>query len=316
MKAAPTTSEASGAEPPKAGSLKAVLTALGGNLGIAAAKSVAAFFTGSGALLAEALHSFADCGNQLLLLVGMKQAQRAPDEDHPMGHGKVAYFWSMMVALLLFSVGGAFSIYHGIHALQHPEPLKYLVPSILVLAASVAMEGYALRGALQAVSAERGSGSLWSWFRATRQSELMVVVGEDVAALGGLAVALLALVLTAITGNPVFDALGTIAVGALLVVVAGVVLFEVKSLITGESASPRLRSEIQAFVEAQPEVERVVNMLTQQYGDYIMVALKVKMRRMESDLALVAAINEIEERMQHRFTNPRLKYSFFEPDLG
>jgi len=316
MKAAHTGAEGSNTEAHETGSLKAVLTALGGNFGIAVAKSVAAFFTGSGALLAESLHSFADCGNQLLLLVGMKQARRAPDEDHPMGHGRVGYFWSMMVALLLFSVGGAFSIYHGIHALQHPEPLKYLVPSILVLGASVAMEGYALRGALQAVSAERGSGSLWAWFRATRRSELMVVVGEDVAALGGLAVALLALVLTAVTGNPLFDALGTIAVGSLLVVVAGVVLFEVKSLMTGESASPELRSEIQAFVEAQPEVERVVNMLTQQYGDYIMVALKVKMKRMDSDIALVQAINEIEERMQQRFTSPQLKYSFVEPDMG
>lgn len=314
MNSSPTASSVQ--SPSHSGSLRAVLVALSGNLGIAAAKSVAAFFTGSGALLAEALHSFADCGNQVLLLVGMKQAQRPPDEDHPMGHGKVAYFWSMMVALLLFSVGGAFSIYHGVQALQHPEPLKYLIPSILVLAVSVGMEGYALRGALQTVRAERGSDSLWSWFRATRQSELMVVVGEDVAALGGLALALLALVLTAVTGNPVFDALGTIAVGTLLVVVAGVVLFEVKSLITGESASPKLRAEIQAFVEAQPEVERVVNMLTQQYGDYVMVALKVKMKRVESDLALVAAINEIEERMQTRFTSPQLKYSFFEPDEG
>jgi cation diffusion facilitator family transporter len=298
------------------GSLKAVLTALGGNLGIAVAKSVAAFFTGSGALLAEALHSFADCGNQLLLLAGMKQARRPPDEDHPMGHGKVAYFWSMMVALLLFSVGGAFSIYHGIEALQHPQPLKYLVPSILVLAASVVLEGYALRGALKALSAERGSASLWAWFRASRQSELMVVVGEDVAALGGLGIALLALVLTAITGNPVFDAVGTIAVGVLLVVVAGVVLFEVKSLITGESASPQLRAQIHAFVEAQPEVDRVVNMLTQQYGDYIMVALKVKMKRTGSDLDLIAAIDAVEERMQQRFTSPQLRYSFFEPDKG
>ncbi|MDB5955492.1 hypothetical protein [Ramlibacter sp.] len=193
--------------------------------------------------------------------------------------------------------------------------LAALAPSILVLTASVALEGYALRGALQTVSAERGTRSLWAWFRATRQSELMVVVGEDVA-LGGLAIALLALVLTALTGNPLFDALGTIGVGALLVVVAGVVLFPVKSLITGESASPKLRSEIQAFVEAQPEVERVVNMLTQQYGDYIMVALKVKMKRTASDVALVEAINEIEERMQRRFTSPQLKYSFFEPDKG
>jgi cation diffusion facilitator family transporter len=297
-------------------SLKAVLTALGANFGIAVAKTAAAAFTGSGAMLAEALHSFADCGNQVLLLVGMRQARKPPSEDHPMGYGKVGYYWSMMVAILLFSVGGLFSIWHGVQALQHPAPVHYLLPSIAVLAVAVLLEGYALRGALGAVAAERGDQTLWRWFRDTRQSELMVVVGEDVAALSGLSIALLALALTAATGNPVFDALGTIGVGVLLVVVAFLVLFEVKSLLTGESVSPRLRAEIRAFVEAQPEVERVVNMITQQFGDYIMVALKVKMKRCASDVALVSAINEVEERMQRRFTSPQLRYSFFEPDLG
>ena len=298
------------------GSLKAILTALGANLGIAVAKSVAAALTGSGAMLAEALHSFADCGNQVLLLIGVRQSRKAPTEDHPMGYGKVAYFWSLMVAILLFSVGGMFSVHHGVHALGNPEPVRYLVPSILVLAVAVVLEGLALRGALQAVKAERGDHTLWRWFRETRQSELMVVVGEDVAALSGLCIALVALILTALTGNAAFDALGTIGVGVLLIVVAFLVLFEVKSLITGESVSPKLRAEIRAFVEAQPEVDRVVNMITQQFGDYIMVALKVKMKRVASDVALVSAINQVEERMQKRFVSPRLKYSFFEPDLG
>jgi len=298
------------------GSLRAILTALGANLGIAVAKSAAAAFTGSGAMLAEALHSFADCGNQLLLLVGLRQARKAPTEDHPMGYGKVAYFWSMMVAILLFSVGGLFSIWHGLQALHHPGPVHYLGPSIAVLAVAVVLEGYALRGALGVVNAERGEQSLWRWFRDTRQSELMIVVGEDVAALSGLCIALVALALTAATGNPVFDAIGTIGVGVLLVVVAFLVLFEVKSLLTGESVSPKLRAEIRAFVEAQPEVEHVVNMITQQFGDYIMVALKVKMKRFATDVALVAAISEVEERMQRHFTSPRLRYSFFEPDLG
>jgi cation diffusion facilitator family transporter len=298
------------------GSLKAILTALGANLGIAVAKSAAAAFTGSGAMLAEALHSFADCGNQVLLLVGVRQSRKPPSEDHPMGYGKVAYFWSLMVAILLFSVGGLFSIWHGVHGLHHPEPVRYLGPSILVLAVAVVLEGLALRGALSVVKAERGGQSLWRWFRETRQSELMVVVGEDVAALSGLCIALVALALTAATGNPLFDALGTIGVGILLVVVAFLVLFEVKSLLTGESVSPALRAEVRAFVEAQPEVERVVNMITQQFGDYFMVALKVKMKRFESDVALVSAISEVEERMQAHFTSPRLKFSFFEPDLG
>lgn len=298
------------------GSLKAVLTALAANGGIAVAKAIAAGFTGSGAMLAEALHSAADCGNQLLLLLGMRQSKKPATEAHPMGYGKVSYFWSMMVALMLFSVGGLFSISHGWHALHNPQPLKYLIPSIAVLVVAVLLEGWALRGALKAADAERGEQSLFHWFRETRQSELMVIVGEDVAALSGLVLALAALTLTAITGNPMFDALGSIAVGVLLVVVAIMVLLEVKSLITGESVSKKVRQDLVAFVEAQPEVEHVVNMITQQFGDYMMVALKVRMKRFATDVALVQAINDVEERMQKRFTSPKLKYSFFEPDLS
>lgn len=298
------------------GSLKAVLTALAANGGIAVAKAIAAGFTGSGAMLAEALHSAADCGNQLLLLLGMRQSKKPATEAHPMGYGKVSYFWSMMVALMLFSVGGLFSISNGWHALHNPQPLKYLIPSIAVLVVAVLLEGWALRGALKAADAERGEQSLFHWFRETRQSELMVIVGEDVAALSGLVLALAALTLTAITGNPMFDALGSIAVGVLLVVVAIMVLLEVKSLITGESVSKKVRQDLVAFVEAQPEVEHVVNMITQQFGDYMMVALKVRMKRFATDVALVQAINDVEERMQKRFTSPKLKYSFFEPDLS
>lgn len=297
-------------------SLNAILYALGANFGISVAKSVAAFMTGSGAMLAESLHSFADCGNQLLLLLGMKQAKKPASDDHPMGYGRVVYFWALMVALLLFSVGGIFSVVHGIHTLQNPEPVKYLIPSIAVLLIAIVLEGSALRGALNASKVERGDMPLWQWFKETRQSELLVVVGEDIAALLGLVIALFALVLTAVTGNPIYDAVGSIAIGALLIVVAALVLFEVKSFLTGESVSPKLRAEIREFVNAQPEVDRVVNMITQQFGDYFMLALKVKMKPMPSDTALVAAINEVEERMQRRFTSPKLKYSFFEPDAG
>lgn len=297
-------------------SLKAVLYALGANFGISIVKTAAALITGSGAMLAESLHSFADCGNQLLLLLGMKQAKKPPSEDHPMGYGRVVYFWALMVSLMLFSVGGLFSIIHGLHSLWNPEPVKFLVPSIGVLIVAMVLEGSALKGALAASKAERGEASLWQWFKDTRQSELLVVVGEDIAALLGLVIALIALSLTAITGNTMYDALGSIAVGVLLIAVAFVVFFEVKSFLTGESVSPKLRAEIRAFVNEQPEVDYVVNMITQQFGDYFMLALKVKMKPMPSDVALVAAINEVEERMQRKFTSPRLKYSFFEPDAG
>lgn len=297
-----------------AGSLKAVLYALGANGGIALAKAVAAFFTGSGAMLAEALHSFADCANQVLLLVGMRQAKQAPTPDHPMGYGRVVYFWSMMVGVLLFSIGGLFSVWHGSQSLMHPEPVKYLLPSLGVLLVAMVLEAVSLRGALQALAAERGKKTLWRWFRETRQSELLVIAGEDIAALAGLSLAFVALLLTALTGNPIFDALGSIAVGLLLIGVSFAVTIEVKSLITGESASPEMRTAIAEFVASQPEVERIVNLITFQLGDKIAVAVKAKMTAMPSADALVAAIDDVEERMQARF--PDLRWSFFEPDAG
>lgn len=296
------------------GSLKAIFYALAANGGIALAKAIAAFFTGSGAMLAEALHSFADCGNQVLLLVGMRQAKKAPTPDHPMGYGRVVYFWSMMVGVLLFSIGGLFSVWHGIESLRHPEPVKYLLPSLGVLLVALVLEAMSLRGALKALAAERGDKSLWRWFRETRQSELLVITGEDIAALAGLALAFVALCLTALTGNPVFDALGSIAVGLLLMGVSFAVTTEVKSLITGESASPETRRAIAEFVASQPEVERIVNLITFQLGDKVAVAVKAKMAPMPSAEALVSAIDEVEERLQAHF--PSLHWSFFEPDAG
>jgi len=296
------------------GSLKAIFYALAANGGIALAKAIAAFFTGSGAMLAEALHSFADCGNQVLLLVGMRQARKAPTPDHPMGYGRVVYFWSMMVGVLLFSIGGLFSVWHGIESLHRPEPVKYLLPSLGVLLVALVLEAISLRGALKALAAERGDKSLWRWFRETRQSELLVITGEDIAALAGLALAFVALGLTALTGNPVFDALGSIGVGLLLMGVSFAVTTEVKSLITGESASPEMRRAITEFVASQPEVERIVNLITFQLGDKVAVAVKAKMAPMPSAEALVSAIDEVEERLQARF--PSLHWSFFEPDAG
>ena len=265
-------------------------------------------------MLAEALHSFADCGNQVLLLIGMKQAKKAPTQDHPMGYGRVVYFWSMMVGILLFSIGGLFSVWHGVASLQHPEPVKYLLPSLGVLLVAVVLETISLRGALKALAAERGDKSLWRWFRETRQSELLVITGEDIAALAGLVLAFVALALTGITGNSAFDALGSIAVGLLVMGVSFAVTKEVKSLITGESASPEMRTAINDFIARQPEVERIVNLITFQLGDKIAIAVKAKTVPMTSAEALVVAIDEVEERLQAHF--PNLNWSFFEPDAG
>lgn len=296
-----------------ANSTTAVLKALVANGGIALSKGVAAAYTGSGAMLAEAIHSLADTLNQIFLLFGMKQAQKPATIAHPLGHGKVAYFWSLLVALMLFGLGSVFSLVEGIHRVLHPEPVEHLLPSIVVLILAVALESYSLKGALDALKEERGEKSLWAWFKSTRQPELMVVTGEDIGALGGLLTALVFLGLTALTGNPVFDALGMVAVGLLMGVISIAVLIEVKSLITGESASEGQRNEIQAILSASPEIKRVINTITLAWGGNVVLAVKAEMNPCGSDLQMVHAINAVEDRIQQRM--PEVKWVFFEPDI-
>src|SRR5438445_103465 len=263
----------------KGDSLKTILYALGANFAIFVSKSVAAFLTGSGAMTAEAVHSLADCGNQLLLLFGMRGAKAPPSPDYPLGRGKEIYFWSFLVALLLFSVGGAFSIYEGIHKLHNPEPLKWPWIAVGVLAFGLVAESFSMWGCLAEVNKARGKHSLWYWFRESRQSELIVIFGEDLAALLGLAIALAAVLATFATGNPIFDALGTLAIGVLLVVVAVFVAIEVKALLIGQSVEPETRAAIIAFLNARPEIARVFNLITLQLGSEVMVAVKAEMSR-------------------------------------
>ncbi|MDR3387095.1 MAG: cation diffusion facilitator family transporter [Rudaea sp.] len=297
----------------KADSLKTIFFALGANFAIFLAKLVAAMITGSGSMLAEAVHSLADCGNQILLLFGMRHAKRAPSPDHPLGYGMVVYFWSFLVALLLFSVGGMFSFYEGVHKLNHPELLRLPWLAIGVLGFSLVAESFSMWGCLREVRKARGGQNLWRWFRESRQSELIVVFGEDLAALLGLAIALVAVTATAVSGNPVFDAWGSIAIGVLLCLVAIFVAREVASLLVGQSVEPRLRGAIFNFVGAQPEVERVFNLITLQLGPDVMVATKAQMRGELSGAELIAAINRVEAAMKKRF--PEIRWSFFEPDV-
>lgn len=294
------------------GSTKAIFYALGANGGIALAKFGAAIFTASGAMLAEAIHSLADCVNQIFLLVGLKEAKRPADAAHPMGYGRVVYFWAMMVALLLFFLGGAFSVMEGVERLNHSEPLRNPAIALTVLGVSVILEGISLYGAMREIRKIAGGKPFFQWFRETRQSELMVVAGEDIAALAGLAVAFIAVVMTVVTGNPLWDALGSVVVGCLLMVVAFFVIREVKAMITGESAAPEVNAEIRAHIEAQAEVEHVINLITLQWGEQLMIAVQAKMRRQSSDQALIAAINQVEASIQSRW--PQAKWCFFEPD--
>ncbi len=294
------------------GSVTAILWALGANAGIAVAKFVAAAYTGSGAMLAEAIHSLADCVNQVLLLVGMRQANEGVSEVHPLGTGRVVYFYAMMVALLLFLLGGAFSVYEGVQRLRHPEAVHEPFVALAVLGVSIVLEAFSLRRAMIEIRKTQGDRSFWRWFRETRQSELLVVAGEDIAALAGLSFAFIAVLASHLTGNPVFDAIGSIAVGALLMVVAFLVMREVKSLIVGESAEPEMRRAIRAHVEARPEVVSVISLITLQWGDAIVVAAQAEMAPQPSATALVDAINVVEDSIQTRW--PAVRWVFFEPD--
>jgi len=298
----------------QADSLRAILLALGANFAIFISKLVAALITGSGAMLAEAVHSLADCGNQGLLLLGMRQADRPPSEEYPLGWGRALYFWSFLVAMLLFSVGGMFSIYEGIHKLNHPEPLKWPWLAIGVLAFGVVAESISMHGCLQEVNKAREGRSLWRWFRETRSSELLVIFGEDLAALLGLTIALLAVLATMITGDLLYDAAGTIAIGALLMLVAVVIANKVKDLLIGQGVEPKRREELMAFINARPEVDVVLNLLTLQMGPDVMVAVKARMSPAPDQTTLIEAINSVERAMKAQF--PDIRWSFFEPDIA
>ena len=297
-----------------ADSTKAVIYALGANFAIAVSKYGAAAITGSGSMLAEAVHSTADCGNQALLLLGLKRAKRPPSDDYPMGYGKEIYFWSFIVAIMLFSVGGLFSLYEGWHKLHAPEPLSYPALALGVLAFGIVAESFSTWGCLREVNKLRGSQSLWQWFRSSRNAELVVILGEDLAALFGLVFAFAAVLATWITGNPMWDALGGIGIGVLLIVVAVLVGVEVKALLVGQGVEPAVRAEMLAFVSAQPAVGKVLNLLTLHMGADVMVAVKVKMRDQGSQDGLVAAINRVEADFKQRF--PQAQWIFFEPDVA
>ncbi|MBK5103709.1 MAG: cation diffusion facilitator family transporter [Burkholderiales bacterium] len=289
-----------------------IFFALGANALIATAKGIAAWVTGSSAMIAEAVHSVADCGNQGLLLLGLNRSARPPDADYPLGHGRAIYFWSFIVALMLFSMGGMFSIYEGIHKMDSGRPLEDPWIAIAVLALSLVAESVSLWKALTQVNALRGTQSLWRWFRETRRSELLVVVGEDIAATLGLSLALLAVGATMLTGNPVYDSLGSLAIGVLLLVVAVFVGIEVKALLVGQSADPALQEEIWRFLMAREEIAEVLNLITLQNGADVVVAVKARMTESDSAPVLIAAINRCERTLRAAF--PQVRWLFFEPD--
>jgi len=293
-------------------SARAILYAFMANLGIAIAKTWAALFTGSGSMMAEAIHSFADSTNQVLLFLGLKRSLKPADDEHPLGYGKLSYFWSFIVAIVLFSLGGLFSIYEGVHKLQNPEPLNQIWVAIGVLVLAVFLEGGAMFGVLREVKKLRGSKPLSEWLRHTRNAELVVIFGEDLAALTGLTLALIALLLTVYTGNPVFDAMGSIAIGIVLIFVSLFLVLRIRSLLIGKSAEPDLQELLDEIAAADDSVERVLNTITLQFGPDMMLAMKIQMKPGISIDVAVDRINALERELKAQV--PSLKWCFVEPD--
>ncbi len=296
-----------------AGSKRALLLSLGANLGIAVAKFVVFMVTRSASMLTEAIHSMADTGNQVLLFAGMHQAAKPADARHPLGKGQAAFVASFLVALLLFSVGGLYSIVEGIHKIRHPEHPQNLGWAIGLLLFALALEGYSMWGALRAAKAERKSKPILRFMRDSSSTELVVVLAEDAAALLGLGFALAAVLLTLFTGNPVWDGVGSLMIGLLLIAVALFVGVEVTSLLLNEAPPLALRGAIRAAVDAHPQVAEVLSLVSVVVGcEQIMVALKVRFRNQPGGHELVEAINDLEHQLRIRF--PQIRHLFVEPD--
>jgi cation diffusion facilitator family transporter len=294
-------------------SVKSIFFALLANLGIAITKTAAAVITGSGAMLAESIHSFADCGNQGLLFLGLRASKKEADTEHPLGYGKEVFFWSFIVAIILFSMGGLFSIYEGVHKISSHEGVKTPLIAIIVLIVSMMLESASLLGCLTQINKVRHNMTLWNWIKNSRQSELIVVLGEDIAALFGLSFALLAIILSIVTGNEIYDAFGSIGIGVLLILVSLFIAVKVKSLLIGQSADTETCGKITGFLEGRPEVEEVLNIITLQLGPGIMVAIKAKMSKVSTSDELIENINTCERLLRKEI--PSIRWIFFEPDI-
>lgn len=292
---------------------RAILYAFVANAGIAFAKSWAAWLTGSGSMLAEAIHSYADAGNQVLLFLGLRQSTRPPDSEHPLGYGKLTYFWSFIVALLLFSMGGLFSIYEGIHKLQHPEALSRVWVAQWVLVFAMVLETFSLFGCLREIRNVRAGRSFRDWLKHTRNSELIVVLGEDIAALLGLILAFAFISMASLTNNTIYDAFGSISIGVVLIIVSIFVATRVRSLLVGRSADPLIQEAIENIIRQEPDIEKVFNTITMQFGPDTMLAAKIKMRSGLDIDAAVDSINALERRLKDEI--PNLQWCFIEPDV-
>ncbi len=296
------------------GSTRAILAALVANAGIAVAKFIGFLITRSSSMLAEAVHSVADTSNQALLLFGQRRAQREATELHQFGYGRSRFFFSFVVALVLFSLGAVFALYEGYHKISHPEALTAPLVAIGILVVAIALESYSFRTAVVESRPLKGSGSWWQFIRRSRNPELPVVLLEDTGALLGLVFALAGVGLTILTGNPVWDGVGTMLIGALLGVIAVILMVEMHSLLIGESATGEELTAIQSALEQTEHVDRVIHLRTQYLGpEEMLVGAKIALAP-NTDLATVAtAIDRAEAAV--RAAVPVARMIYLEPDL-
>ena len=295
------------------GGKKAIVAALLANLGIAAAKFVGFALTRSSSMLAEAVHSCADSGNQGLLLLGGRQAAKEADDEHPFGYGRARYFWAFVVALVLFALGSVFALYEGIEKLRHPHHIDSAFIAIGILVVAIALEAYSFRTAIVESNHVRGDEGWIAFIRHSKSPELPVVLLEDAGALFGLVLALIGVSVTVVTDDPKWDALGTMSIGLLLGVIAVVLAVEMRSLLIGEGASPADLARVRSAIEDGADVRRIIHIKTLYLGpDELMVAAKVEVAG-ESAIAVATAINAAEVRI--RAAVPTARVIYLEPDV-
>jgi cation diffusion facilitator family transporter len=296
------------------GNRRAILAAMAANLGIALAKGVGYALTGAASMLAEALHSVADTGNQALLLWGGAAARREPTDSHPFGFGRERYFWAFVVSLVLFSLGGLSAIYEGVQKLLHPHELAQPIVAVAILSVAIVLESGSLRLAVREARRRKGSASWWEFVRHSKEPELPVVLLEDLGALLGLVFALLGIGLAAWLDQPRLDAFGSIAIGVLLIAIAVVLASEMKSLLIGEAARPEQVVQIREAILAGDQVRRIIHLRTQHLGpDQLLIATKAEFDSSLSFRELCDAINSVEQRVRARLPVPSLIY--IEPDI-
>ena len=295
-------------------SKRVVYAAIAANIGIALSKYAAALFTGSSSILAEAFHSTVDSGNELLLLLGIRRSERPPDAGHPFGHGKEVYFWSLLVAIFIFGIGGGFSLYEGCSRLMEPHAPTGLKWNYVVLGIAASLESYSWWVSRRELLARRKpQETIWQCIQRSKDPTVFTVFIEDSAALAGIALAFLGIALTQLSGNPVYDALGSIAVGLLLAVVAVMLAMESRKLLVGERADTDQISRVRQVIAAEPAVERVGDLLTMQLGpEEVLLNVAIKFRRGQKVQDLETTIDNLERRI--RAEEPTIKRIFIEAE--